>query len=161
MAGIGYTRHSLSLDYHRLQELVDERMRSRTVPLDSGLMFRSVKYDDFSVSGGYAYNWVFHKNWLFAASGQVGVAYKHSVGDVAESQRDDFSFENFNLDMIGRFGLVYNCMRWYAGASVILHSYNYHKSRFSTNNTFGSMNAYIGYNFGLKKKYREHHETTY
>lgn len=161
MAGIGYTRHSLSLDYHRLQELVDEQMGNQHVTLDSGLMFRSVKYDDISFSGGYAYNWVFHKNWLFAASGQVGVAYKHSFGDVAENKRDDFSFENFNLDMIGRFGLVYNCMRWYSGFSVILHSYNYHKSRFSTNNTFGSMNAYIGYNFGLKKKYREHHETTY
>ena len=161
LAGIGYTRQSLSLDHQRLQELIDERMGSHTVALDSGLMFRSVKYDDFSLSGGYAYNWVFHKNWLFAASGQVAVAYKRSVGDVAENPREDFSFNNFNLDMIGRFGLVYNCMRWYAGASVILHSYNYHKPRFSTNNTFGSMNAYIGYNFGLKKKYRKRHETTY
>jgi len=162
MAGIGYTRHSLSLDYQGLQELVDECMGPRTVQLDSGLMFRSVNYDDFSLSGGYAYNWVFHKNWLFAASAQVAVAYKHSVGNVVgDNRREGFSFENFNLDMIGRFGIVYNCMRWYAGASVILHSYNYHKSRFSTNNTFGSMNAYIGYNFGLKKRYREHHETTY
>ena len=126
LAGIGYTRQSLSLDHQRLQELIDERMGSRTVALDSGLMFRSVKYDDFSLSGGYAYNWVLHKNWLFAASGQVAVAYKRSVGDVAENPREDFSFNNFNLDMIGRFGLVYNCMRWYAGASVILHSYNYH-----------------------------------
>ena len=161
LAGVGYTRHSLSLDYQSLQQLVDERMGPHTVPLDSGLMFRSVKYDDFSLSGGYAYNWVFRKNWLFAASGQVAVAYKHTVGDVIESHSNDFSFDNFNLDMIGRFGVVYNCMRWYAGVNVILHSYNYHKSRFSTNNTFGSMNAYIGYNFGLKKKYREHHETTY
>ncbi len=156
MAGIGYTRHSLSLDHSSLQQLVDSRMGSDAVPLDSGLMFRSVKYDDYSLSGGYAYNWVFHKHWLFAASGQVAVAYKHSVGDVVGNRREDFSFDNLNLDMIGRFGLVFNCMRWYAGASVILHSYNYRKSRFSTNNTFGSMNAYIGYNFGLKKKYRQH-----
>jgi len=45
-------------------------------------------------------------------------------------------------------------MRWYAGASVIVRMNNYHKSRFSTNNIFGSMNMYVGYNFGLKKKYR-------
>ena len=160
LAGIGFTRQSLSLDHQKLQALIDERMGSRAVALDSGLQFRSVKYDDFCLSGGYAYNWVFHRGWLFAGSLQLGVSYKKSVGDVAESRRDDFSFENLNLDMIGRFGIVYNCMRWYAGANVILHSYNYRKPRFSTNNTFGSLNAYVGYNFGLKKKYRQQHETT-
>ena len=56
---------------------------------------------------------------------------------------------------IGRFGIVYNNMRWYAGASVIVHTNNYHKPRFRTNNTFGSMNLYVGYNFGLKKRYRQ------
>ena len=154
MAGIGYTRHTLELDYGKLQSIVDERMGDQTVALDSGLLFRKVNYNDYSISGGYAYNWVFAKGWLFAASGQLAVAYKKSVGDVEGNILASFDFENVNLDMIGRFGLIYNCMRWYAGASVILHSYNYHKPRFSTNNTFGSMNAYIGYNFGLKKKYR-------
>lgn len=154
MAGVGVTKHSLELDYHKLQRLVDERMGERTVPLDSGLMFKKIGYYDYSLSGGYAYNWVFGKGWLFAASGQLAVAYKKSEGNVVGSLAD-FDFENLNLDMIWRFGVVYNCMRWYAGASVILHSYNYHKPRFSTNNTFGSMNAYIGYNFGLKKKYRK------
>ena len=66
---------------------------------------------------------------------------------------DDRSYAiDVNIDGIGRFGLVYNCMRWYAGTSVILHSNNYHKPRFSTNNTFGSWNIYVGYNFLLKKK---------
>lgn len=64
-------------------------------------------------------------------------------------------FRDVNIDFIGRFGLVYNCMRWYAGTSVILHSNSYHKPRFSTNNTFGSWNVYVGYNFLLKKKYRK------
>ena len=60
-----------------------------------------------------------------------------------------------NFDMLGRFGLVYNNTRWYAGMSAIVHSYNYRKGRFVANNTFGSMNAYVGYNLGLKKKYKE------
>ena len=154
MAGVGYTKNSLSLDYNSLQRLVDERMGNQTVPLDSGLMFSGVRYHNFNVSGGYAYNWVFKKGWLFAASLQAALAYKKSSGDVAENKREGFNFENVNLDGIGRFGLVYNNMRWYAGASVIVHMNNYHKSRFSTNNIFGSMNMYVGYNFGLKKKYR-------
>ena len=71
--------------------------------------------------------------------------------EIAEHLLDN---KDVHLDGIGRFGLVYNNMRWYAGASVIVRMNNYHKSRFSTNNIFGSMNMYVGYNFGLKKRYR-------
>lgn len=156
MAGVGYTKHTLNLDYTLLQELVDSRLGpEKTVPLDSGLLFNSIKYHDISISGGYAYNWVFKPHWLFASSLQAALAYKKSTGDVVESDQSDFDFSNFNVDGIGRFGIVYNNMRWYAGASVILHTYNYRKPRFRTNNTFGSLNIYAGYNFGLKKKYRK------
>lgn len=155
MAGLGYTKNSLDFNHEKLQELIDKRMGSNTVSLDSALMFRSVSYNNFSLSGGYAYNWVFTKDWLFAVSLQAAVAYKKSEGDIVGSGLGSFDFENVNLDGIGRFGVVYNNMRWYAGASIIVHTNNYHKSRFRTNNTFGSMNMYVGYNFGLKKRYRK------
>ena len=155
MAGLGYTKNSLDVDHERLQQLIDDKLGANTVPLDSGLMFRHVSYNDFNVSAGYAYNWVFAHNWLFGASGQLALAYKKSEGDVVSTSAEGFGFENVNLDGIGRFGLVYNNMRWYTGISVIVNTNNYHKSRFRTNNTFGSMNLYMGYNFGLKKKYRK------
>jgi len=155
MAGLGYTRNSLELDHERLQRLIDMQLRENTVQLDSGLMFRKVEYHDFSLSGGYAYNWVFKKNWLFAASAQAALAYKKSTGDVVGDKRRGFDFQNVNLDGVGRFGIVYNNMHWYTGASVIVHTNNYHKPRFRTNNTFGSLNVYVGYNFCLKKKYQK------
>lgn len=157
MAGIGYTHNSLSFDSNKLQQLIDSRLGAHTIPVDSGLMFQSVKYNDFNISGGYAYNWVFSKHFLLAASLQAAIAYKRSKGDVIANGQShlDFYFHNINLNGIGRFGIVYNNMRWFAGASVIVRTNNYHKSRFSTNNTFGSMNMYVGYNFGLKKKYRK------
>ena len=155
MAGMGYTRNSLDVDHERLQSLIDEHLGKNTVALDSGLMIRNVSYNDFNLSGGYAYNWVMAKDWLFAASLQGALAYKKSVGDVEGNSNEGFDFQNVNLDGIGRFGIVYNNMRWYAGANIIVHTNNYHKPRFRTNNTFGSMNVYIGYNFGLKKKYRK------
>ena len=82
------------------------------------------------------------------------MAYKKSAGNAVGSSDEDFSFHNVNLDGIGRFGIVYNNMRWYAGANIIVHTNNYRKSRFRTNNTFGSMNIYAGFNFRLKKRYR-------
>ena len=115
-----------------------------------------VNFTDIAVSGGYAYNWVFAKNWLAAASLSLAVGYKYSTGDTEKNgeQERNFSFSNFNFDGVGRFGLVWNNTRWYAGSSLILHTYRYSKSQFSTNSVFGNWNIYVGYNFGKKREYR-------
>lgn len=155
MAGIGFTRNTLDMDYDKLQTTLKSRMdRSQELKLDSGLMFKDIKYSDFMISGGYAYNWVFAKNWLFCASAQLALCYKSSYGEIADEKKG-FSFDKVNLDGIGRFGMVYNNTRWYAGWSAILRTNNYRTSRFTASNVFGSFNAYIGYNFLLKKKYRK------
>lgn len=155
MAGIGYTQNSLSLNYKSLQNLVNDKLSSSAFKLDEGLMIDDVRYHDMKVSGGYAYNWVFAKSWLLAASLQAALAYKYSVADNKEGRDNGFDFKNVNVDGVGRFGLVYNNMRWFAGMNIILNSYNYRKPRFATSNIFGSMNLYVGYNFGLKKKYKK------
>ena len=123
-------------------------------PIDSSLFFRHIKYTDFAISGGYAYNWAFAHNWLLAGSLSLALAYKRSTGDVTHRSFSfsDFKFNNINIDGIGRFGLVWNNSRWYVGTSTILHAYNYRRSNFSTNNFFGSVNLYAGFNFGRKKK---------
>ncbi|MBQ9232317.1 MAG: DUF4421 domain-containing protein [Prevotella sp.] len=154
MAGIGYMTNNLSFDHERLERMVEEQYGKTSIKLDSSLMFNEVKYFDINASVGYAYNWVFARNCLFCASLSVALAYKNSWGETASVEERGFDIKNFNIDGIGRFGIVYNNMRWYAGASVIVRSYNYHKSRFSANNTFGNMNIYIGYNFGKRKRYK-------
>lgn len=154
MAGAGYTHNTLDLDDEALQDAINSRLDGQhTIQLDSGLLFRHIRYNDFIFSGGYAYNWVFAKNWLFCASGQLALAYKTSYGETADEKKG-FDFNKVNIDGIGRFGLVYNNIRWYTGASAIIRTNNYHTSRFTANNIFGSFNVYIGYNFMLKKKYK-------
>ncbi|MDD7318137.1 MAG: DUF4421 domain-containing protein [Prevotella sp.] len=158
LIGIGYASHSLTLDYNKLHDAIanmpDFQNEER---VDSGLMFNNVKYVDYSVSGGYAYNYVFARNCLFAVSLSLAVAYKRSIGERQDNnlRLRDFLFSNFNMDAIGRFGLVYNNMKWYCGASAIIKAYNYRKPQFSTNNVFGSLNIYVGLNFGKKKEYRK------
>jgi len=156
MAGFGYNRNSLEFDHSKLQQVFDEKLGKNTVLIDSGLMFNSARYYDINVSAGYAYNWVFARNWLFCACGQLALGYKQSSGDVNErsGMPKSFSVTKINPNLIGRFALVYNNMRWYAGFSAIVRSNTYYESRFSTTNTYGNMNLYVGYNFGLKKKYR-------
>jgi len=157
LIGIGYTRHHIKLDDELLRDVVDENT-DHAVQLDESFNFNEIYYTDISVSGGYAYNYVFAHNWLFAASLSAAIGYKRAKGESYSSMRDIFKFKNFNIDGIGRFGIVYNNMRWYAGTSAILHTYNYKKSQFSTNNTFGSFNVYIGYNFG--NRHRKHKNKT-
>ena len=159
LAGIGYTRNSLDLDYDKLQTLIDQRLGENVVKLDSGLKFKSAQYYDINISAGYAYNRVFAKNFLFCVSGQMALAYKRSVGRTAGLTDDNhFSFSKLNPNVIGRIGIVYNNTVWYAGASAIVKSNYYFDSRFTTNNTFGNTNIYVGYNFGLKKRYKKQNE---
>ena len=157
MVGVGWARNSIDFDHEQLQSVIDERLGDNTVPLDSGLMFNSVRYYNSSASVGYAYNWVFARNWLFCSSLSLALAYKRTRGDTYRT-KDILNINNVNIDGIGRFGLVYNNMRWYAGTSVIVRAYNYRKSTFAANNIFGSLNMYVGYNFGARSRYKKNKE---
>jgi len=154
LAGIGYTNQKLSMDWNELDKLTREclNLSSLEIGLDSSRLFGKIEYTDISFSCGYSYNWVFAPHWLFNASLSAALAYKHTLSDTNHGRFTlrDFNLKNINVDGIGRFGLVYNNMKWYAGASAILHSYNYTKKQFSTNNFFGYLNFYIGFNFGKR-----------
>lgn len=155
LAGAGYTKNTLDLDFDQLKDLVENRLAGSTdVKLDSGMLFDRIEYNDFSLSAGYAYTWVVLKNLIFCASGQAALAYKTSLGEMADEQ-EGFSFGKVNVDGIGRFALVYNDTKWYAGLNAIVRSNNYHTSRFTSNNIYGSINAFVGYNFLPRKRYRK------
>lgn len=157
IAGISYTHHTISLDYKTLQNMIDEKLPT-TVSLDSGLRFNTVKYMDIGASLGYAYNWVFARNCLFCLSLSPTLAYNRSVGYLDQNDdrySKDFSFRNFNFDLVSRIGLVWNNTKWYGGMSAIVHSYNYKKTQFTSNSIFGSLNVYLGFNFNLRKTYRK------
>ena len=154
LAGIGYTKNTLDMDFNKLKSLIENRQSDDVVKLDSGMYFNEIEYNDFSISLGYAHTWVLMKDLSFCASGQAAVAYKTSLGKMAEEQ-EGFSFGKVNLDGIGRFALVYNNTKWYLGMNAVLHSNNYHTSRFSANNMYGSFSAFLGYNFLPRKRYRK------
>lgn len=151
LVGLGYTRHTLSMDWNKLRFLVAEYMGEETAEtyITDDLNTGKIQYTDVSISGGYGYNWVFAHNWVFAASLSAAVGYKHTT---SESSRKGFSFRDFsinniNFDGVGRFGIVRNNNRWFFGASTIIHSYTYKKEQFSALNIFGSLNIYVGFNF--------------
>ncbi len=165
LAGLGFTRHTLSVDWQMLNDIfLEELGKDLFANFNEEPISEKVVYTDLSLSGGYAYNWVFAKNWLFASSLSIAVSRKKAIADsergfgaVGTTIKNlrDFKFSDITLDGVGRFGLVWTNGKMFAGASAIVHSYNYSKSNFYTNNIFGSFNAYFGINLGVKKEYKK------
>ncbi|WP_315517405.1 DUF4421 domain-containing protein [Hoylesella shahii] len=149
--GVGCTWHRVNVDLMQLDQLITSKLGAQATIIGANdtVNFGKVKYTDLSVSGGYAYNWVFARNWVLAGSLSLALGYKRTTGDVRTRRTSlgDFLSYNVAVDGVGRFGIVWNNSRWYAGASTILHTYNYRKDRFSTNNMFGNLNLYVGFNF--------------
>lgn len=158
LMGFSYTRHNLNLDAKHLVDIINERLGTETTSEEKKLQSAKVNYTDISISAGWAYNWVFAKDWLLAASLSVALGNKRSVGEKEYKRFSfrDFSFNSLNIDGIGRFGVVWNNTKYYAGMSAIFHTYNYSKSQFSTNSTFGNVNIYVGFNFGNRHRTHKH-----
>lgn len=152
--GFSFTHHKITLDPTRL----DARLEPF---IDSSMYFDQVKYNDYGINFGYAYNWVFRKNWLVCASFTPAIAYNVVYVERENMQKNgakeefrrflNFSDNRFNFDFILRLGLVYNNTKYFAGASFILHSFNYNNEQVRLQNAFGSLNFYVGLNFKRKK----------
>lgn len=156
-AGFSYTQHELEFDYAALpKELTD----NSDTELSQDFRINKLKYHNFSLSCGYAYNWVFKKNWLLCVSVTPALGYKitdTNVTKMATIDNEDmpkFDFNNFCFDVTGRVGLVWNNTKYFGGLSMIVHNYNYRHKKLTISNTFGTINLYLGLNFHKRKAYR-------
>ena len=62
MLGLGFSKQHISFDYHKLPSvLIGEEGDEKIV---EELKFSSINYNYYYASVGYAYNWVFARNWL-------------------------------------------------------------------------------------------------
>ena len=65
--------------------------------MDSSMTFSNIDYSAYNVSGGYAYNSVFARNFLFDISVQACLAYKRATNEVKSTNLKnflDFDFRN-------------------------------------------------------------------
>lgn len=66
----------------------------------------------------------------------------------------NFNRNNLHLNCTGRLGVVWNNTQYFAGMSLIVHTFNFKHTNLFTNNTFGTLNFYVGLNFMKRKQYR-------
>lgn len=139
--GIYYNKQSFSFDHTQLGKTIEEQL----VP---GLKFKNIRYKDLGINFGYSYNWVFSRNFIANISLTPGLGYKNT-SLYLEDGKDILS--NINFDLTTRAAVVYNNSKYFAGASIVSHTYSYSKETVSILNGFGIINVYLGFYFWRKK----------
>lgn len=152
MLGFRFDHHHLDFDYTALpDELIGEPGKEHII---DELKLRKIDYFTYSLSGGYAYNWAFAPRWLLASSMAPAIGFRRAKGEKLKGDDLWVNMRRFNFDFLARVGLVWNNTRFYAGASLISHFFNYRKQRFSITNSINYVNIYFGLNFHRKSQYR-------
>ncbi len=146
LSGISYSEHRMTFDYGKLPQWI----LSEASP---AMHVDKLEYTDLSLHFGYAYNWVFARNCLACLSIAPAVAYKRSLIHSTEEQGTD-THHGINFDFITRAALVYNNAKYFAGLSWVNHTYDYSRRSLQTSNSMGTLQFYVGFNFGLKREYR-------
>ena len=150
MAGFSYSKHNITFN----RALLPQEMQAQ---IKAPLQFNKLKYTDYNLSLGYGYNWVFARNCLLNISLLPAIGFKKARVDDQPTNNDTSWtrwIKDVNFDLITRAGLTWNNGKYYVGASLILHTYDYRKENFSMTNSFGSLRIYMGLNFWKKKEYR-------
>ena len=144
MAGLSYSQHNISFDCEKLPASILQQ-------LSPSLRFNHIKYSDYSLGFGYGYNWVFAKNWVSNLSLLPSIGYKKSRIDDNDFKNESW-IKDINFDLITRAAIVYNNAKYFVGASLVLHTYDYRKPNLSVTNSFGTLRIYAGFNFWKKEK---------
>ena len=167
--GASILKHDIHFDYSALpaELFVETETKNQYASLER------LHYWDYSLTFGYAYNWVPARNWCVGLSVTPTVGYKHATSQTViledesgDEQEADPSFMtrlnevlvrrgNFNFGGTGRLGVIYNNGRWFTGLFGVVHHFRYRRNDLRFLNTFGTVNLCVGFYFQKKKEKKE------
>lgn len=138
--GAGYNHQEFLFDRSTLDTRIQERLKPE--------LLGDIKYHDLNINFGYSYNWVFAKNFLANISLTPSVGYKNPSLKMPDSKE---LLSSINFDFITRASLTYNDGKYFAGASLVSHTFSCSKDRMSLINGFGVLKVFFGFNFWREK----------
>lgn len=155
--GLRYDHHKVHFNHSLLPHDLrfDAQGEERLLP---AMKIDRIKYYNAGLSFGYAYNWVFARNWLFNISLTPALGYKKTIGEPWDQSVLIDDVRTFNIDFTGRAALVWNNTRTYAGASFVTYGYGYKRASFNFRNFINYLNIYVGINFHRKSQYRNNNK---
>lgn len=141
--GLNCNEQQFTFDHNAIDSNIESQLLE-------DMKFEKIGYIDLSLSFGYSYNWAFAKNFLANISLSPAVGYK-STSLKSNIDKEKEFIASINMNVTSRLALVYNNGRYYAGTSLVRHTYSYSKSSLSILNGFGYLKVYAGFNFWRKK----------
>lgn len=135
IAGFLVATQDVSMDFRSLPD----EMRQY---LPDGPQVYRYHYRSYSFLAGYAYNWVFHRNWLFNVTMAPSIGWNHSFDDSVDGERDMLAF-----DLRGRLGLVRNNKHFFYGIQLLIDAHFYHSKAHNFINSLEDLNITIGVRF--------------
>lgn len=145
----------LGFSYNRINVKFDKTQLSAQIKsnIDSTLIFNNVGYNDYAISFGYGYNWVFARNCLLAISALPSLGYRHT--NITDIDNAHDILKNISTDVIFRTSLFWNNTRSFSGIVFDFHTYSYRQRKFGLTNTYGTIKLIMGVNFIKKSQYKE------
>lgn len=135
--GFQYNKQDITLNDKELPDYLVNKV-------DQSLLFRKVNYSDYSISVGYAFNWVIGRNLLLAIAAQPSIGYRRS-----NIEGSDFShniLNNVSTDLTTRASFFWNNTHLFSGLILELHTYSYRQNTFGLTNTYGTLKFVFGFN---------------
>lgn len=155
LLGAQYAHNRVTFDWEKLSHLVNTRYGDNMMAPPS---YSNMKNNEYSLTCGYGYNWVFSKNWLAAGelTGAFGyLVQKEKTEYVNSNSRpgdffktiEDFGRKNIAFNGNLRFSVIWNNGPWFAGTQSIMFYYQYGNGRMMSRNLLGCFYVYVGCNF--------------
>ncbi len=150
--GFSYAHNKHKIDYSKLSDVVAEYTGISYQPEK---LTETISTNEYCLTGGYAYNWVFAKNWLLAGEASISLGYLSHHADVAKDsesddilkQIDSFYRRNIALNGTGRFAVLWNNGPLFTGSRFLIYQFQHGNGNIMTRNTLAYLYVYAGVNF--------------
>lgn len=136
IVGMLITHQQIDIDYSRLSPLLIRE-------LDGHPLQYKFNYNDYAISVGYSYNWVFAKNWLFNVTALPSFGLKYNLHDSSEKTK----FSKFSANLKARFSLVHNHNNFFYGIAGYFDAFWYNGPVNAMVNMYGNLGINIGFRF--------------
>ena len=137
IAGFLVTTQNVDIDFATLPEDM-----IKYLPDGGQQLFYKYHHRSYSFLVGYAYNWVFRRNWLFNVTMEPSVGWNHSFDDSVDGKRDIPA-----LDLRGRIGLVRNSGYFFWGLQIVFDAHLYHSKYHNFINSQEELSLTAGFRF--------------
>ena len=133
--GFAFDHQKFNMDFAELPDYLKEYLLN-------GQTEYWFRYNDYCVSVGYAYNWVFHKNWLLNVTATPAFGLRRS-----RSESTDGIKTLFSSNLRAKLALVYNRGRFFYGLHVITDGHWFKSSQNSLYSSTSDLTLTAGVRF--------------